>query len=105
LANLQGAITYDIILDMFRFYKNYLENQRVYNKKRGKAFADQHSVVNYDLAIILTKHSDYLQQLEREKAWAVDNRVTQTSSRLVSKAKPESSDDDSVDIGKMLDEW
>jgi hypothetical protein len=90
---------------MFRFYKNYLDDQRIRNKKKGKSFVDQQGALNYDLAIALTKHSDYLLALEQEKIWVADKNPSQTPLKLANKATPKGCDNDSIDIGKMLDEW
>ena len=109
MQNLQASIPYGVLLDMFRFYKYELDEQRVYNKKIGKTFSDVQGALNYDLAIILSKHPDYLSALEEEKIWAADNTTAQSAVKLVKKAAPAQGGDDTVgnivDIGKMLEEW
>lgn len=106
LQNLQVPITYEMLLDMFKSYKQDLDKQRVYNKKIGKAFSDQQGTLNYDLAIVLSKHSDYLLILEEEKAKSTEVIVTQPTAKLVTNLanqKPE--EDKDIDINKMLNEW
>jgi len=110
--NLHSPIKYDILLDMFRFYKNYLDEQRIYNMKKGKSFESQQVALNYDLAVVLSRHTDYLQAMEHEKIWSVDKEKTLAVTRLVDKTmvitntvSQDCIDDDSIDINKMLDEW
>ena len=106
LQNLQVPIPYNVLLEMFKHFKNELNKQRICNRKKGKTFTDKQAELNYDLAIVLSKHSDYLQAVESKKIWDVENNTTQTAVKLVGKvASVRDSDEEAVDIGKMLDEW
>ena len=106
LQNLQMPIPYDVLLDVFKYFKNDLDKQRVYNKKVGKSFSDKQGELNYDLAIVLGKHPDYLQALEEEKIRAIYAVKPQPAVQLVTKATALKNDKDSaVDISKMLEDW
>jgi hypothetical protein len=106
LQNLQSPIPYNTLLDMFRYYGNYLEQQRVYNKKIGKMFSDQQGILSYDLAIILSKYSDYLIVLEEEKAKAAETTKLKPTTKLVNyKPTNGANTNDDVDINEMLEDW
>jgi len=106
LQNLQSPIPYNVLLDMFRYFKADLEKQRVYNKKIGKEFSSQQGVLSYDLAIILSKHPDYLIALEEEKARATEITTLQSTAKLVNHAPTHNTaSNDGVNINQMLEDW
>ena len=106
LQNLQLPITYDILLDMFRYYKDYLDEQRVYNKKIDKKFSGQQGILSYDLAIILNKHSDYLVVLEEDKARASDAINSLSIAKLVTPTQIQKNDNkENINISDMLEDW
>ena len=106
LQNLQLPIPYSVLLDMFRYYKNDLEKQRVYNKKIGKKFSNQQGILDYDLAIILSKHSDYLIVLEDEKARATEPTKPQSTAKLVNYTPVNNAvSNDEINIDEMLEDW
>jgi len=106
LKNLQSPISYAELLDMFKFYKQFLTNKQIYNKKIGKTFSSQQNILNYDLAVILSKHSDYLQELETEKARGTESAKIEPTSKFVNKSvTPKTIDNNEIDIEKMLGEW
>jgi len=107
LQNLQTPIAYDLLLEMFKYYKHYLDNQRVYNKKIGKAFSDHMGALRYDLAIVLGMHSDYISEARAEAARV--NELVETISAttpVVKEVSPrQNNDNDEIDINNMLDNW
>jgi len=105
LQNLQMPITYDVLLDMFKYYKQDLDKQRIHNKKIGKIFDSQQGTLSYDLAIILAKHSDYLLDLEKEKARAAEVVKLQYIPQITKPSIHKENKDDGVDINKMLEDW
>lgn len=109
LQNLQSSITYDILLDMFKYYKHDLDKQRLYNKKIGKIFSDQQGTLNYDLAIILNKHSDYIIEQEKSKIKSTEIITIDNTAKLaqehVSHKVDKTENNDYIDINKMLNEW
>lgn len=106
LQNLQVPITYDILLNMFEYYRHELEKQSVYNKQTGKKFSDIQGALNYDLAIILSKHSDYLDMLEKDKARSVELVQPQFTAKMIQEVKkPKSENSKGEDISQMLNDW
>lgn len=104
LKNLFMPIPYSTLLDMFRHYKRDLEMQRSYNKSKGKVFSDQQGLLNYDLHIILSKHSDYLIFLQEDKVNSTKDTKPQ---EIVKFVNPTAKQDDAeqVDINEMLNDW
>lgn len=106
LKNLFTPIPYTTLLDMFRLYKNDLEKQRIYNKTIGKSFSDQQGLLNYDLSIILAKHSDYLNFLQEDKInSAVDIKPQETVKFVNQAIATQTGDTEKVDINEMLNDW
>lgn len=54
------------LLDMWKQKKNYLDKVAEENRRRGKAMTDL-SRVNYDLSILLARHSAYLEWKEKNR--------------------------------------
>ena len=106
LQNLQVPVTYDVLLDMFKHYRQDLNKQRIYNKSLGKIFSDKQGQLNYDLAIVLSKHSDYLLMLEEDRARAEESVKPQATAKLVNNITAQKdTESGKIDINKMLDEW
>ena len=106
LQNLQMPISYEVVLDMFKFYKLYLDQRKITNMRKAKSFTDQHAVLNYDLAIILSMHADYLLVVEEEKAQETAPYHTEQTVKLVKKrAVHKPKDIDEINIENMLDNW
>jgi hypothetical protein len=101
-----APIPYSTLLDMFKHYKRDLEKQSIYNKATGKKFSDQHGVLNYDLAIILNKHSDYMNFLQEDKVNSNTGAVAQeTVNAAVQRAVHKAEETDEIDINNMLEDW
>jgi len=106
LQNLQVPIFFNTLLEMFMYYKNDLEKWRVYNKKIGRTFSDKQGVLNYDLAIILGKHSDYLLAMEEEKSQETKPSISQSTVKLVSHISATNNvPNKEVSINDMLEDW
>ena len=106
LQNLQSPIQYSVLLDMFQYYKNDLEERRVYNRKVGKGFSERKGILSYDLAILLSKHPDYLIALEEEKARATETAKPQPTAKLVNYTPVNNTaSNDEINIDEMLEDW
>lgn len=105
LKNLHVPIPYSTLLDMFRHYKRELEKQRIYNKTISRSFAGQQRILDYDLAIILCKHSDYLIFLQEDKVNSTQTLKPQESLKLVIPPPMQKGDTNDVDINEMLNDW
>ena len=106
LQNLQVPITYETLLDMFEYYKQYIKKQQQYNKKIGKIFTEQQGALSYDLAILLSKHADYLTAREKEKANSADDiQITSTMKLVENIVEQPKSDETEIDINQMIEDW
>jgi hypothetical protein len=106
LGNLFFPIPYSVLLEMFRYYKHELEEQRIKNKSNGKLFVNKQAVLNYDLAITLNKHSDYLTFLQENQINANKTHTPQETVKLVSPSITQgNANGGDVDINELLESW
>ena len=104
LQNLQNPIPYGVLLGMFKRYKNYLSEQRIYNKQKGKTF-DRQGALLYDLAIVLAKHSDYLEESEREKERCAETAKNSPEVAKLVQLQVANKVKEKTDISQMMEEW
>jgi len=107
LSNISAPVTLDVVLEMFRHYKSHLLKQYVYNQSIGKVFDTQQGRLNYDLATVLARHSDYVKATQADAALIAEtqsahDKIAETLivARPINNVPPES-----TSIDEMLDIW
>lgn len=105
-------VSYETLLDMFKFYRHELDKAYVNFQQSGKTFADSYGRVYYDLAILLSKYDQYLKHLEREKiidcnaAQRKEHRQREPEQTICPALNPKPDEKIGVaDLSDMIESW
>lgn len=108
LENMVAPISYSTILDMFIHFKPRIDAAKAKARAKGGVITPIHRM-NYDLAILLNKHAEYLEYLNQETVVTSNlQTIQETSARLTeiaSKNARQTNDKEGVDIAQMLEDW
>lgn len=72
--NLNVAIPYEHLLDMFKRKQKYLTKIYMHNVSKGKEMTPSQRL-NYDIAVIINKYDDYLNWLNKQKVLESNNET------------------------------
>ena len=99
------AISCDVLLDMWKHYQKYLNDVNTWNKSKGNNI-DGEGRVNYDLAILMGKYSEYIKIKAKRDAEEAERQLRQKEVVKIdyNKIKSEHKTNGLDDISSLIDD-
>lgn len=99
------AISCETLLDMWKHYQKELNNINLWNKSHGKEIYGE-GRVNYDLAVLIGKYSEYSKIKAKREAEEVERQIKQKEVVKIdySRIKSEHKSNELDDISSLLDD-